>query len=77
MVYVRKNQPLRAKRTFEKKTVGNGETVIVQAGTLWTVFAVEHDEAAITSVAPFPGPATVTIRISLQESFFDKDWELA
>jgi hypothetical protein len=72
-----KNQPLRAKATFQTKELGTKETVTVQAGKLWTVLAPEGNEAVITAVAGVPSLDEATIRISLVEPGFSEYWELA
>ena len=76
-VQLLKNQPLRAKATFQTKQLGTKETVTVQAGKLWTVVAPEGNDAVITAVAGAPSPDEATIRISVVEPGFSERWEVA
>jgi hypothetical protein len=80
MVYyasVEKGHALRARKTCLEKVDSSGQTATIQAGKLWTVSAVEGNEALIRSRVAFPNEREATIRISLEQPRFSDNWEKA
>jgi len=74
---VEKGHPLRTRKTCLERVGGSGETATIQAGKLWTVVAVEGNEALVTSHVAFPDEKQATIRISLEQPRFSDNWEKA
>jgi hypothetical protein len=74
---VEKGHALRARKTCLEKVEGSGQTATIQAGKLWTVVAVEGNEALITSHVAFTNEKEATIRISLGQPRFSDNWEKA